>query len=399
MRSCSEGSAYPRGVSRGTDLAPHLRPTPSHTTTPAPLLTGSQETTDLGAACLAGLEAAERRNAADGQRGHSWALPGRAPTVCWTSRSLWLVSVDVALHSDEGRRLCRQRHLSPVTARAIARGVAAFADTSSGRNVTASNSTIAALAAARAGRPRPWSHDVVANTRAVLTALGLAVEVARGRYLTHAERLAAAVHHGGQQLRAASTWALTSPRRWMPKSSLPRRGSTGSKTPRSRKSPTRAQARATAPSGRSSRQGAPPRPIEAHKVTAELIQRTHGLDTGHHLGALVDVVHQLVDCRRWTGRDLAEVLNAHAMNNPRDWPSRIHYPAAFLRSRLTEISDQLARISPSQQRAEAHHKLLLEQAERRREQQEAAEQRATPHQVANHLAAIRATLAARKERR
>jgi hypothetical protein len=78
------------------------------------------------------------------------------------------------------------------------------------------------------------------------------------------------VHHDGVQIRAASTWALTTPRRWYTKSSLPRSGSTGSKTPRKKRSPTHARKRAPAPARRAPRLQGRERPRHAHLVTGLL---------------------------------------------------------------------------------------------------------------------------------
>ena len=230
----------------------------------------------------------------------------------------------------------------------------------------------------------------------MLAELELAVEVARGRYLTVDERFQAAVHHDGVQIRAASTWALTTPRRWYTKSYLPRRGPTGSKTPRRHCSPTRARKRASAPSGRSQGLQERERPRQAHIVTAQLVAAATSLDNGQHLGALVDVVAEMVDCDRWTGRDLVAVLNQDARENPRDWPSTIQNPAGFLRHRLSRLRAVLAGPSPSEV-AEQHRQRTLEEQRRRAEAAAAADQRAaTPEQVSRHMDAIRSILRRRQ---
>lgn len=391
MPSCSEGNAYPN------DLSSIATPD-SHVDANKALHFPDPTDTPIGLIIEARIADAQSRNRASGQRGRSWALPGQPPALCWSGRARWLVAVDVALATEEGRSLCRARHLSPITARAIARGCADFADSSTGRHLTASNATIAARAADLAGRPRPWSHDVVANTRFVLEALGLAVEIVRGRYLTATERLAAAVHHDGVQLRAASTWALMLVRRWQVKSYLPRRGSTGSKTPRSRYSPN-ARKRATAPFGRLAKTPPGPRPLAAQIVTAQLVQRAHGLDNGRHLGALVGVIADLVDCDRWTGRDLAELLDQDARDNPRDWPATIQNPAGFLRHRLSRLSDLLAGPSPSQTAAAHHRAVQQERFEREVQAQQANRNRASSDHVAGVMAQIREQLAHRRSAR
>ena len=383
MAGSSEGSAYPNGVSSTDTLAPEHDAQLPHTT----------PTLSIGHTITARISRAEALNDEHSQRAHSWALPGRPPALCWTSRQQWLIAVDVYLAADDGRQLCRERGIPPATVRAIARACAAYADSKTGRGVSASNHTLGTWAATLARRARPWCHDVVSRARKVLSAAGLAVEVARGRYLTAEERLAAAVHHDGVQIRAASVWALVLPRRWAVKSYLPRRGPTGSKTPRRYTSPKRAQARAKAPSGRSQRA---PRPLNAQQVTAELLTRTHGLDTGHHLGAIVDVIAELVDCDRWTGRDLALALTEDARATPRDWPNTISNPAAFLRHRLARLAERLAGPSPSETAAAQHHALLADQAERAREHRTATENTASPDTVRARMAEIRATLEQRR---
>lgn len=348
---------------------------------------------------VARTEAARANNAYNGQRGRSWAIPGRPPTLCWTGRSRWLALVDTLLDSDEGLDRCRRQGLSPTTARAIAHALASLADARTGRHVTASNATIAERAAKEAGRHKPWSHDVVSKVRKVLTQLGLAVEVARGRYLTKQERLEATVHHEGVQLRAASTWALLVPRRWQAKSYLVCKSPSGRFTSSRSTSPTRVRARAKAPCGRSPRPKRPPRPLAAQKVTADLVARIQSLDNGRHIGSLVDVIAELVDCNRWTARDLVTILNEDARDNPRDWPSTIKHPAGFLRHRLSRLQDVLAGPSPSEVAAAHAAKLRADQEARHREQEAAKAQAASLGTVRSSMAEFRATLAAKRANR
>lgn len=392
MPSCSEGIAYLNHLS--SNATPD-REKVATSTLPYPQ---SPDPT-LGEVITARIAEAELQNHAAGQRGRSWALPGRPPVLCWSGRQRWLISVDVALLSDEGRRLCAEQGISLKAARGVARGCADFADSRTGRHLTASNATIGARAAKLVGRAKAWCDDVVTRTRSVLKQLGLAVEVVRGRYLSAAERLAAAVHHDGVQLRAASTWALTSSRRWQVKSDLPRRGSTGSKTPRSRTSPTRAQTRAQAPSGRSPRPRNGPRPLSAQKVAAQLVARVPSLDAGQHLGAMIDVLAELVDCERWTGGDIAKVLDEDARENPRDWPGHIHSPAAFLRHRLKSLSARLDGPSPSQAAADHRRAVRAEQRERDETDRHARAHRASSTHVARAMAQIRHDLATRRAAR
>ncbi|MFE5117423.1 hypothetical protein ACFQ9D_15755 [Arthrobacter koreensis] len=362
----------------------------------APTDLDTTEDLDLGAVIRTRIEDAEKENQLRGQRGRSWALDGRQPALVWQSRTKWLAGTAAELACIRGRQLCRKWRVSARTALLVARACARLADADTGRRVTASNETIGRIAAELADRSRPFCHDVVSNARAVLAELELAVEVARGRYLTVDERFQAAVHHDGVQLRAASTWALTTPRRWYAKSYLPRRGPTGSKTPRRQCSPTHARKRASAPFGRSQGLQERERPRQAHIVTAQLVAAATSLDNGQHLGALVDVVAEMVDCDRWTGRDLVAVLNQDARENPRDWPSTIQNPAGFLRHRLSWLRDVLAGPSPSEV-AEQHRQRTLEEQRRRAEAAAAADERAaTPEQVSRHMDAIRSILRRRQ---
>lgn len=387
LPSCSEGIAHPNAVSS----VPMLGESQG-----VPTDLDKTQDPDLGALIRKRIEDAEKENALCGQRGHSWALDGRQPALVWQTRAQWLTGAAVELGCSRGRQLCHQRNLSPRTALLVARACAQFADSDTGRGVTASNATIGRVAAELAGRAKPFCHDVVAKARAVLAELGLAVEVARGRYLTVKERFLAVVHHDGVQHRAASTWALTSPRRWYTKSYLPRRGPTGSKTPRRKYSPTHARKRAQAPSGRSPRQEGRLRPREAHIVTAQLIADAPSLDTGRHLGSLVDVVAELVDCHRWTGRDLVAVLNQDARENPRDWPSTIQNPAGFLRHRLSRLRDVLDGPTPGEIAEQHRQRAIAEQRRRAEAAADAKDRAATPEQVSRHMDAIRSILRRRR---
>lgn len=357
------------------------------------------DTDSLGDVIRGRIAEAEAENARRGQRGRSWALDGRNPAVVWQTRDGWLTSVAVELGCAQGLQACRKRGLSPRTALFVARACARFADAQTGRGVTASNRTLGRIAAELAGRAKEFCHDVVGKARAVLAELGCAVEVAQGRYLTADERFQSAVHHDGVQLRAASTWALVSPRRWHTKSYLPRRGPTGSSTPRSSKSPKHARKRAKAPSGRSQRGKEQRRSRAAHIVTAQLVAGAPSLDTGRHLGALVDVVAEFVDCHRWTGRDLIATLNQDARDNPRDWPSTIHNAASFLHHRLSRLAHVLAGPAPSEVAAQHRERVAEEQRRRAAEAAAAHERKASGEQVAKHMDAIRAELKSKRATR
>ena len=185
MPDSSEGSAHPNAVSSMSMLGESQG---------APIDLDNTQEPNLGDVIRQRIVDAEKENTLRGQRGHSWALDGRQPALVWHSRTKWLTAAAAELACAPGRQLCRKWGVSSRTVLLVARACAHFADSSTGRGVTASNATIGRVAAELAGRARPYCHDVVLKARAVLAALELAVEVARGRYLTAEERFQAAVH-------------------------------------------------------------------------------------------------------------------------------------------------------------------------------------------------------------
>lgn len=134
----------------------------------------------------------------------------------------------------------------------------------------------------------------------------------------------------------------------------------------------------------------------AQVVTAQLVQRAPGLDNGQHLGSVVDVISDLVDCKRWTGRDLAALLDDDARQNPRDWPTHITHPAAFLRHRLSRLEVQLSGPSPSQVEAARHLAAQQERRDREEQTKKAIQNRASSEHVAGVMAQIREQLARRR---
>jgi len=309
------------------------------------------------------IEAARQLNDETGQRGRSWAIPVeaglQAKAPCWTSKAGWTTAMAVALDTDESRALCRGRIRAKVLM-AVGKAMARFADSSTGRGVTASNGTIGRVAAEILGKAS-LSGRTVCTARWILAKLGLAVELERGRYLSADERIAAAEHHGGVQLRAGSTWSLILPRhRGMGIFVLPPRGHRGSKTPSRNNSPKRAQARTRRPSAATPREK--PRPtLPIQRLVAELVAKTPALERVRHLGALCRVIEQSdLDTTRWTGRDLVEAINADTKRRGWTFPDQLDNPAAWLRWRLATLD--LAGPSPS----EIRRQLDDEAAERRR---------------------------------
>ncbi len=100
--------------------------------------------------------------------------------------------------------MCRWFKVSTEFVFAVAVTMASFAERSTGRRVCASRETIAH----RSG----VSVSVVKRARRALHTLSVAREMVRGRYLRAEESHAAESHHGRIQRRAASVWALTSPK-------------------------------------------------------------------------------------------------------------------------------------------------------------------------------------------
>ena len=169
MRDSSEGSAHPNAVSSMSMLGESQG---------APIDLDNTQEPNLGDVIRQRIVDAEKENTLRGQRGHSWALDGRQPALVWQSRTKWLTAAAAELACAPGRQLCRKWGVSSRTVLLVARACAHFADSSTGRGVTASNATIGRVAAELAGRARPYCHDVVLKARAVLAALELAVEVA-----------------------------------------------------------------------------------------------------------------------------------------------------------------------------------------------------------------------------
>lgn len=347
---------------------------------------------------LANVERVETLNTSSAQRGNSWALPvapgdtGRLPV--WSGRAQWQRQVRALLNSDTGAELCKSNSVSTESTFAVAVVHAGLAEGRTGRGVTASRATIAQ----RAG----VSESVVKRARRVLTALGVAVELVRGRYLTALEAMAAEAHHGGRQLRAASVWALSSPvdairavaaplvrtatrkitRAARRTAAYRARIGAGAVHPQkpgrdplspsggfslrsffSKYSPTRAQARAgTTTNPRET----DPRPIHLQRAAGQLLAHAPALNNASHIGAICDVLDDCaVDTARWSGRDIARALTEDTQRRGWVWPSTITHPPAFLRSRLSAIA--WAEPTPAERRANADRKRLAEQAARHAE--------------------------------
>ncbi|MFJ3395319.1 hypothetical protein [Leifsonia aquatica] len=128
----------------------------------------------------------------------------------WSTYALYRKDLKAALAAPAGqaarswRQSGGQGHPESVSVKTLlefATAASTFADYGTGRNITASNETIAAMI----GR----SAKTVQRCWAVLERLKLATTVQRGRYLDHNERMAARAAHGRTQLRMASRRDLT----------------------------------------------------------------------------------------------------------------------------------------------------------------------------------------------
>ncbi|WP_156423065.1 Rep protein [Rhodococcus sp. KB6] len=378
------------------------------------------------------VEQLEKFNAESGQRGTSWALPvepseqSRVPI--WSGRTEWLRQLrHQVTETEHGRAALAANRIAVDTLMACANAHARFAETRTGRGVTASKAVIAEHAGA--------SNSTIMRSRRVLKALAMGVEHARGRTLSTSEYMAAEAHHGGRQHKAASTWSLSSPKSVVmatPPLERPRRGRRtrtvvraaaicpSNITPRERTKATasrssirthrdplsssalvssfssvgsshqRARARKTISTNTH-------RPIELQRAAAALAAHAPVFNISSHIGVIADGIHAAgIDPTRWTGRDIAQALSRHTADNGQIWPtaSEITSPAAFLRFKLSQLD--WTGPSPSEKRAQADEfrrreiaELQAELARRDAAQASSATRAAARASFAQHLAAVR----------
>ncbi len=127
-----------------------------------------------------------------------------------------------ALATGEGEQIRRRVSVSRDTLLRVAWRDAQSADAATGRGVTTAHATVAAELG--------MAKKTVERARQIVQELGYAVTILEGSYSTQEQRRAAYEHHGGRQVRFASTRALTVPkaaasRRAVENVDLPRRGS------------------------------------------------------------------------------------------------------------------------------------------------------------------------------
>ncbi|AYG05544.1 hypothetical protein D7I44_17865 (plasmid) [Gryllotalpicola protaetiae] len=227
------------------------------------------------------------------------------------------------LASAEGEELRRRISIRSSTLLRFAAAEAEAASSSTGRDVATSHASLAAacdMSVATARRCRQW-----------LILAGFCEVVAQGRYLTVDERAAAEAQHGGRQLRAASTRALTQPRKAARdvNEHLPRRGLLQEEALDSEVKTTRAYARATAAArpelrtrkSRRGRAGTSPRSLATIRLAAAIDTTPPSsssapvrgwLTQGRHVGVLWKVLDELLDSSRYAWVDEAGQMHVDA---------------------------------------------------------------------------------------
>lgn len=261
---------------------------------------------------------------------------GLPPTVpVWTSAADWLRRLAIALALPEGARLRHQWRVAAATVLDVAAVDARAADHRTGRNLATSHATVA--------RVLGCSTKTVQRARGLIEALGYARTVVTGRYLTAEERRAAHDHHGGRQIRMASTRALTCPRvihnptpPGHENVHLPRRGHLTSTSPVDLWSPNaRERAKKAAAARRQRKEGGGPRrrapdppPLTTQRLAAKLIARLPHLGRGHSWTLCRALIALGITEDGWSVQDILDALEkrnhtlgrnalpAHLQRNP-----------------------------------------------------------------------------------
>ena len=300
----------------------------------------------------------------------------------------------------------------------VARADWLAADAETGRGVATAHETVAAALG--------MSSKTVQRARALMEALGFAVTIVGGRYLTTAEREAAYAAHGGHQVRAASLRALTLPKPAAVENvHLPRRGGVLESSLVRENSPTRAHARKSAAPRppatrkRTQRAGRPaqPRSLELQRFAARLIDGDERelevtrrrlpwlLDRAGrpaHIGALCDVLSNAgIDPRRWTPRELIERIDRwHQSQGRATLAGTSRAPLAYFAWQLREAIDPAAP-TPAEEVEIRRAKRDAERAElaRDREAEQARMAAVDDAEVARIIAQMRADMTAERRSR
>lgn len=253
----------------------------------------------------------------------------------WRSRAHWLQAVAVALAMPDGRAVLRHEQTSYRSVLRVARADAFTADHRTGRSVATSHQTVAIRTHLSAG--------TVQKARRVLSRIGFMRTVVCGRYLTSQERAAAQDHHGGRQIRAASTRVLSLPAFAAGYSSghLSRRDQYVYRRTVLINFPTRASAReaASRPQQRRIKKPLPPVPLADQFFAAKLRQRLGWLKGDFHTLAIARVlIEENVDVSKWTIEKFIRAIDSAAARSGGfpDW-NTIQRPLAFFRFWVKQI--------------------------------------------------------------
>lgn len=308
------------------------------------------------------------------KRERSWSLPAPsgayAELPAWRSASAWFDAVMDALRTPRGDELRRVARVAPDTLLRVAYADRSAADRLTGRGVSTAHETVAAQLG--------MSAKTVQRARHLLEALGLAVTVAEGRYLTSAERTAARRAHGSSQVRAASTRALVMPAAaaaripgpvknvQLPSSPLgeqvshvPERSPKRAKTRAARGTATRRPA-----STEGNRPDRAPRAIAVQRIAATLVHRMPWLSRGRHVGRVCDLVERLGLVERgWTAQQLVDAIEDYTQSagvrlaSPDDQRDPLAYLAWLVR-KAAPVHD----LAPFEKLARQRHARLVESA-------------------------------------
>ena len=278
----------------------------------------------------------------------------------WRTRATWLDWMLAWSLTSDARHEVHRRHTSVRTVMLVAHADARNADGRTGRNLATSNATVA--------KELGLKERAVRRARQVIEDIGMAVTVARGRYLTAAER-AAARALGSFQIKAASTRYLTLPKQvpcWSPdakRDPLPvgLRSSYGTSGWKSR---TKARKR-----GRYAKQPQPKPTLAAKRLAAKLTLRAPHLSAGRHLNALARSLDEACLSHWRAGELLDAVDERNAATGLFSLPSTSQRNpiALFVHQAKDATSGKTPPHELARQRAEA---LRHQQAERERERAE-----------------------------
>ncbi|MEZ5087739.1 MAG: replication protein [Tessaracoccus sp.] len=319
----------------------------------------------------------------------------------WSSAAHWLETLTAAITTPEGEELRAAAKVSIDTLLDVAAADARAADSRTGRGVTTAHETVA--------KALGCSAKTVQRARSLLEALGFAVTVVGGRYLTTEERAAATAHHGGDQRRMASERALLVPRS-LTNVHLPRRGKFSSTLTSRSGLPTRADARGEAaprpaPKRKAARSFLPRPPVAVQRLAAGLAQRLPWLARGH-IGSLCHTLTRLgLDDVGWTAHDVIDMLDRRNLDlglfepSPSSQRDPLALFAHQVRAALVDVDEppRLRRARDAAARADERARVL---AARAAEDARLAAERADPEvqariaaakrKMREHLAAARA---------